>query len=360
LATGFLFLLWGAKKGEWWMFGIVGLVAGLGFTIRPECAQLVIYSILWLLVRLIRPKSNMGRLKLLCALFILLIGLTFPVIPYVAKTGKIVPQKLEELLDQSKEHITRFLPSQSKEEPQVDSHRGIRTAVSLLRKVIKAIGRLTEEISDNLMYFFAPALLIGFYCRFRKQPMATDIERFFIPVFTVLNVIIMILLYCGYGYISRRHCLPLTVFLILYVPEGLNVLAVGLENKFSKTQPESNRHPRLFFFILLVIGLSICLPKLLRPIRVEKQGYIAASKWLSENTGQEDIIAVPDLRISFYAERKGVIYKKEIPGQTMYVVRIAENGSEGPDFDRVLQEEYSVSVDKRKKSGKKLVIYKAQ
>jgi hypothetical protein len=93
---------------------------------------------------------------------------------------------------------------------------------------------------------------------------------------------------------------------------------------------------------------------------VEKQGYVAASKWLNENTGQEDIIAVPDLRISFYAERKGLIYKKEIPQQAIYVVRIAENGSEGPDFDRVLQEEYSVSVDKRKENGKKLVIYKAQ
>ncbi|MGD2094250.1 MAG: glycosyltransferase family 39 protein, partial [Phycisphaerales bacterium] len=175
LATGFLFLLWGAKQGKWWMFGIVGLIAGLGFTIRPECAQLVIYSILWLLVRLIRPISNMDRLKLLCALFILLIGLTFPVIPYVAKTGRIIPPKLEKLIDSSKEHVTSFLVSKSEKEHQADSHNGMHTIVSLLRNITKAIGRLTVEISDNLMYFFTPILLLGFYCRFRKQTTATDV-----------------------------------------------------------------------------------------------------------------------------------------------------------------------------------------
>ena len=58
LATGFLFLLLGAKQDRWWMFGITGLSAGLGFAIRPECAQLVIYGVLWLLIGFLRPKPR--------------------------------------------------------------------------------------------------------------------------------------------------------------------------------------------------------------------------------------------------------------------------------------------------------------
>lgn len=67
LAAGFLFLLWGAKQGKWWMFGIAGLAGGLGYIVRPECAQLVIYGGLWLLIRLFLPTHNMNRPQLVCA-----------------------------------------------------------------------------------------------------------------------------------------------------------------------------------------------------------------------------------------------------------------------------------------------------
>jgi len=345
LAMGFLLLLWGAKQGKWWIFGIAGLVAGLGCVIRPECAQLVVYGTLWLLIRLLKPKYNMSRPKLLCALFILLIGFTLPVVPYVIETGRIIPPKLGGLIDSSKEHIA-------------GSHSYIYTIVNLLGNVTQAIGRLIEEISDNLMYFFVPALLIGFYCRFCKQSMATDIERFFVPAFIVFNVIMMILLYCNSGYISRRHVLPLVVFTIFYVQVGLLVLGDWLMGRFSKSPSGTNKNPQLWFFVLVIAGLSICAPKLLRPMRIEKQGYLDASRWLKENTKPEDIIAVPDRRLYFYAERKGLIYNKAVPKQAKYVVRIVKDEDKKPKFDRTVKKEYSVCVDKRKKSEKRLVIYK--
>lgn len=132
LAMGFLFLLWGVKQGKWWIFGIAGLVAGLGFIIRPECAQLVVYSILWLLVRLLRPKYNMSRSKLLCALFILLIGFALPVSPYAIEAGRIIPPKLRELIDSSKEYVTPFFQAQSEKEVNVESHNRIYTIMSSL------------------------------------------------------------------------------------------------------------------------------------------------------------------------------------------------------------------------------------
>jgi 4-amino-4-deoxy-L-arabinose transferase-like glycosyltransferase len=345
LATGFVFLLWGAKQGKWWIFGIVGLVAGLGCIIRPECAQLVVYGTLWLLVRLLKPKYNMSRPKLLCALFILLIGFTLSVAPYVIEAGRIIPPKLEGLIDSSEKYIA-------------GSHSYIYTIVSLLGNITKAIGRLIEEISDNLMYFFVPALLIGLYCRFRKQSMATDIERFFVPVFVVLNVIIMILLYCNYGYISRRNCLPLVVCSIFYVPIGLQILADWLSSRFSKGWLGNNPKPQLWFFILVAIGVAICLPKLVRPLRIKKQGYRDAAKWLKENTAQEDLIAVPDSRIGFYAERGRIVYvDHEIASMARYVIRIEKSESQILGTDNVLRKEYSCWVDMKKKE-KKLVIYR--
>ena len=356
LTTGFLFLLWGVKQGKWWIFGIAGLVAGLGFIIRPECAQLVVYSILWLLVRLLRPKYNMSRPKLLCALFILLIGFALPVSPYVIEAGRIIPPKLRELIDSSKEHVTPFFQAQPEKEVNAESHNRIYTIMSSLGNITKAIGRLVERISENLMYFFVPALLIGIYCRFRKQSSATATERFFVPVFIVLNVITMILLYCSYEYISRRHCLPLVVFSIFYVPIGLQALGNLFSGCFSKTQPGKTRNARLWFFVLIAVGMGICLPKLLRPMRVEKRGYLDAAEWLRGNTAPKDMIAVPDKRIAFYAERKGLGYGSKVPKQAKYVVRIVKDEDKEPKFDRTVQEKFSVWMNKREKK-RRIVIY---
>ena len=188
----------------------------------------------------------MSRPKLLCALLILLIGFAFPLAPYVGVTGKMIPPKLGGIF--AKEHVA-------------DSHNYINTIVSLFGNITKAIGTLIKDISDNLMYFFVPALVIGIYSHFHKQSMATDIERFFVPVFIVLNVIIMILLYCSYEYIERRHCLPLVMCSIFYVPIGLQILADWLSSRFSKGWLGNNPRPQLWFFILVAVRVVICLPK---------------------------------------------------------------------------------------------------
>jgi 4-amino-4-deoxy-L-arabinose transferase-like glycosyltransferase len=342
LATGFLFLLWGAERGKWWFFGIVGLAAGLGFTIRPECVQLVVYSILWLLVGLLRPKCNMSRPKLLCALFILLIGFALPIAPYVIEAGRIIPPKLGGLIDFPKEHITSFFQAQSENEPNVESDNSIYTIVSSLGNITKAIGRLVERISENLMYFFVPALLIGIYCRFRKQSSATDIERFFMPVFIILNCFIMILLYSGYEYISRRHCLSLVVFLIFYVVTGLEVLGSRLGSRNTQSRSEAAINSRRWFFILLAIGIGICLPKLFRPNRIEKKNYRAAAQWLREQSGPQDLVVIFDSRIAFYAERQAMRFTDDVPSDTKYLVRKFKSRENVLAYGGIVKEGFSL------------------
>jgi 4-amino-4-deoxy-L-arabinose transferase-like glycosyltransferase len=353
LAAGFLLLLAGAKKTKYWMFAPAGLLSGFGHMIRPECAQLVIYGIFWIGLRLLFPKIEMSRKKLLFALLILLIGFSIPIVPYVVVRGNVLPEKVGQLFSSSASENSDDIRI-----PNTTSDKKVYAASALPVELLKAAGRLFEELSDNLMYYFMLPLVIGFYWHFRRKSEITDIERFFMPAFVFFNVVMLLLLYYDWGYISRRHSLPLVVFLVLYIPEGLEIMARWFEEKFHRGRVQTGRPSQRSFFILLVIGVIICMPKLLKPLGADKPGYKAAANWLRENTGAEDAIAVPDLRISFYAEREGVKYVTEVPDEGIdYLVRIVESGQGEKDSDGVGREKYSVGVDDRKKGKKKLMIY---
>ncbi len=352
LASGFLLLIWAVKQGKCGMFAATGFVAGLGHIIRPECAQLLIYGALWIFIRLFSPKPSMSRPKLLCALSVLLIGFAIPAAPYMTARGKFLPEKLKALIS-SADH----LESEEIQKPETNSDNNIYIASGMPGKIAKAIGELAGVMSENLMYFFVPPLLIGIYFRFRKQSSATEIERFFVPAFVTLNVVMLITLYYSWGYISRRHSFPLVAFTIFYVPIGLEVWAGWLADRFSKSRPASEKDLRLWFFILLITGTAICMPKLLRHSGEDKQGYRTAAVWLKENTAPNDLIASPDSRITFYAERKGLTYDTKPPARAKYVVAIVRDENEVPGFAEAAKEEYSVWVDEHKKN-KKLIIYK--
>ena len=119
---------------------------------------------------------------------------------------------------------------------------------------------------------------------------------------------------------SGRHTLPLVVFTIFYIPSGLHVLANLLDKKLLK-KGDAN----LGFVILIATGIAICTPKLFRPLHQDKRIFRKAAQWLTENTQPSDIVAVPDLRISFYSARKGADYKHHLfPEKPQYVVRVSK------------------------------------
>jgi hypothetical protein len=347
LAAGFLALLVAAKEGKWWMFGLAGLAAGLGHTIRPECAQLVIYGSLWLMIGLLLPNRGMSRTKFVCALAILITGFVVPTAPYMIIRGKILPTKVKELFNPSQTQP----PDESRGHNHHDDGIQTQTATAIPSSIAKAFGHLFRRISENLMYFFVPPLVIGLYYRFRRPNQATT-EKFFIAVFIILNVTMMILLHYNYGYISRRHCLPLVALTIFYVPAGLSILADWLRRGLFKSQSEAKKTSQLFI-VLLIIGVSICLPKLLRPIRIEKQGYRDVSRWLNANTSMQDIIDATDSRITFYAQRQ--VATESQPDKANYAIRTVKNVED--EDEKPLgnwQRVYSATL----KKNLKLVVYK--
>jgi len=228
--------------------------------------------------------------------------------------------------------------------------------------ILKALGQLGEKISDNLMHFFILPLAVGLYQHFRKLRRTLLTERFFILALMILYLAMMVMLHKHYGYISRRHCMPMVVFTVFYIPVGLQIIARWLSKRTSKSSLSIKRNRQRWFFILVAVGFSICTAKFGRitPLSWEKQGYIDAAKWLKENTSEKDLIAVADSRIGFYAQRSSRrMDGDKIPGNTTtYVVKFldGEQAEDGITFNRKVQKRYSVWMNK-KKAKKRIVIY---
>jgi len=357
LATGFFFLLWSVKSGEWWAFGLAGLSCGLGYLIRPESAQLIIYGLLWGVVSLFRPKLwGVSRWKNFFALALLLIGFAIPAAPYMKCTGKIIPLRVTRIM-KLLSHNTLLDKANTPKTDSVSSN--YNTAGIVAPDIMKALGEIFKTIGESLMWFFLPALMIGLCHHFRINAKFED--QFLITTFIIMNIAMMVLRYCYIQlHVSQRWSLPLITFTIFYVPIGLQVAGKWLNNKRSGSEQkiDTPKEKRLsWFVILLFIGLSICLPKLLRPVRIEKQDYENAAEWLSENTTSVDIVATPDKRITFYAECRGVKYKNErIPEFAKYIVKIVKDENAKPKWSRTVQEKYSGWVNKQEKK-KRIIIY---
>ena len=319
LASGLLLLFKGVTNKRWWIFGFAGLAAGAGYLIRPECAQLVVLGSLWLGLQLLWPKRVMSKGKALSALVLMLVGFLAIAGPYMKLKGAVFPKKNVGQFTQS------LLQQKIPEENEQAASKAVHTSQFTPSNIAKALGKLGENIGETLMWFFVPALLIGMYKRFKTLKWYEP-EKFFIIAIIALNIPVMIGLYCKHGYMSDRHTLPLLIIPILYVPVGLQELASWCHKRFSRKVESSiaiNRNERFWFLVLLLIGVSICTPKLFRPIRAEKQGYRAAAQWLKANTDSTAIVAVPDKRISFYAERRELVYENEnIPEKAEYIVKM--------------------------------------
>lgn len=292
LATAFFFLTMAIAHGNWRMFAAAGLFAGIGYTIRPECVQIVLYGMLWLLVGLFIARAGINRLKTVCLTLILITGFLIPAVPYSIIRGEVLPPKLKAIVS-----LDKNLQPERVEKP-------VYPASVMPKDILKAFGKLTEGIGENLMYFFMLPLIIGLYYHFRKPKELLADGRLFISALIILYVAMMLLLHINFGYISRRHFMPMIVFTVFYIPTGLLIIADWISGINKTGNENKQKNTQKWFFILLAAGMLICFVKLSGFTGVERKGYREAAKWLKENTEPSDIIAVPDVRIAFYAERK--------------------------------------------------------
>lgn len=343
LAGGFLLLLNGAVRKSAALFGFAGVAAGLGYLVRPECAQLIVYGCLWLALQFFWPERKQDRPKNILALVLMLIGFALVAGPYMKLKGAVFPKK----------NVGQFVSnsqSSCRLQPGMTSNT-MHAADIVPSDISSSAWKLFQNIGETVMWFFIPALFIGLHDSLKRRTWL-QAKQFFVIALIVTNVPLMIWLHTQYGYLSRRHTLPLVIFTIFYIPAGLQTLALWLQAKFSKNTEQS------YFLVLSLIGISICIPKLLKPLHHDKSYFRQAARWLDRNTGRKDVIAVPDVRITFYANRPGIVYKDDIiPAGAAYVVEKIKAKDGAPIGEKTLRKEVLFHVtDSRKDSG--IIIYK--
>jgi hypothetical protein len=199
----------------------------------------------------------------------------------------------------------------------------------VVMRSVRALQFIGAGVIENLMGLFALALVVGLIYRWRHG--ASPQERILMAAVLGVNVILMFSRYVWVEPSSlRRYGIPMVALTIFYVPVGLEFMAKWLMKRFGRYVPRVlswGISERFCLFVLVAAGTAICLPKLVRPLGAGKEDYRLLSLWLHGNTPANAMIAVPDPRIAFYADRKALVYEdRPDPRKVDYIVAAAPNG----------------------------------
>jgi len=349
LTLGVLLLVMALSQNRPWLYACAGLVAGLGYLVRPECAILVLIGALWLIIHLIEGQY-MTRWAGFKSLILLFTGFLILAGPYMHLKNAVFPKKSLDLAMRQEPFSDMDV---SGTQARLCSNFGIPN-------VGKALGKLAQNIGETLMWLFLPAMFIGMAHWFRGRTWREP-AVFVFSTLSWLYTVLMIWLYCRHGYMSERHTLPLLIVPILYVPIGFVIIAQFCQKRLITTASSFNRvsgDQKFWLVTFMVVGTAVCTPKLLRPLRIEKRGYRAAAKWLRENTEPTATIAVPDDRIGFYSGRQTLTYESEhsIP-ETDYIV-VANKKCESREVSSNLARSIEYQYASNTKRGIDVTVYK--
>jgi hypothetical protein len=230
---------------------------------------------------------------------------------------------------------------------------------SRLGRAVDAIDAVFDGLSEKLMVFFLVPLCVGLVYRLRYE--AGLAERVLMIAVVVVNVGLMFGRHMWLGPQSvGRYSVGMIALSTCYIPTGLAVMARWLRGCADRIFGDRGRPElgeRVWFGVLLAVGVAICLPKLLRPMHAGSQGGRDVAVWLREHTVAKDIIAVPDGRIVLYAGRQGRLYHQwPDPRQADYVVILKTKGSSGPP--KGWDERYSCWANERQ--GTRWVVYRVE
>jgi len=343
LSIGFLLLLCGAQYRKSQMFGLAGITTGLGYLVRSESCQLLIYGGIWLLFNLVRPTNRMKRPKAAVALLLMAVGFIIIAAPYMKIKGYAFP----------KQRMLRLSETSSVS----DNVKFVSPTSTAYTGEIMGNKTIMKNIFETLVYYFVPGLFIGCWHYFRKQSKRIE-QGFFAAAFIILNVMMLLWQQNYQHFISRRHTLPLIVFTMFCVPIGMQIISDWISERTSRGKSTTEKNRRNWYYILIALGVTICFVKLIKHTSSQKSGYRDAAMWLNKNTTPEDIIAVPDKRITYYAERNGMEYsdERQISKRVNYIIRVVKENDVTPSFGRNIEEKYLTWIDKE--NSRKLVIYK--
>jgi len=296
LLSSLALLISGAESRRRWLFALAGLACGIGISIREELLQLVLYAMLWFAWQFITARTRADRLRQTASCMVFLVMVSLPVGLHICASGGQLPVKTTSLL--------RMLTGK---DPigTTGTAAPPPAAAGKELSVSDASYRIVQMLGGNFHEYFYPFWVIGLVCCLRKKGNTT--AKFFIITMIIGTCALLYMRYFFYfGGLSKRYLLPISAGTIFFVPEGLRRVGLWFERivrargeMFSRAMRSKVR----ISTILLVLGIAICLPKLVKPIRWDKRYYLQAARLVAEVTEPDENILAFDQRICLYADR---------------------------------------------------------
>ncbi len=226
-------------------------------------------------------------------------------------------------------------------------------------KAISAVDELVDGINDDFMIIPVLPWVLGLVHWLRRR--AGSLERVLILSILILTTASVLGRHIAVGPGSaRRYCLSMIALTIFYLPAGLDVMTRVLNRIYTfrgRLAGFGGERRPPWFYLLLLGGVVLCTPKLIStPLRADKAGYRAAGEWLRANTPAGAVIADPDRRICFYADRPALIYNRYPDWRKADFVVVA-TGDDAAPAPQGWTQVYSVAA--RSKKHEKLIIYAA-
>lgn len=306
LVAGLLCLQFGLQQKKMLFFCLTGICGGIGYLIRPESFQLVLYALLMGGFLLTVKKVSLPRFVGIS----LAVILSFAVIsfPYMKLKKNFFPKKtLIKITENTSEKST---PASLKKTARFQA--GISAG-----PLFKSLPHLLSNFGETYMWYFCPFWIIGLIGWFRTTSSQAQV---LLTLFISLNIFLMVLLYCSYGYMSDRHTLPLFTLTVPFIPLGIQQVTQGIK---AKATP---RNQLCLLYLLVFIGIIICLPKLLSPLGADKRIYKDVARWLQENVREEETIVVFDPRIGFYSQHQWVKFRRKNLKDADWIVTCVKTG----------------------------------
>lgn len=306
IGIGLLAMMRGILTERMRWFAAAGVLSGLGCAVHLVAAQGVLLGTCWLGWRGLRPAATgwtrKRALKAGAMLWVCFAGAVWVV---GAAQGYVIPERFN-MTDEGADVAAGF---EARTALRQEAGWSPQQVIVGAGRVVGGLAATLEALAENLMWFFAVAAAIGWIGLVRSRN--RQLERFMVGGLLLVNVLLCVARYVWVEpHVSRRYMLTLTAVACFYVPAGFRIAARWWVSRRQRDDggTDATIAANRVFWILLVVGLALCVPKLIRPIRVDKQGYRDAAQWIARNTDEGTAIAVFDPRIALYADREGVRY----------------------------------------------------
>ena len=341
-------------KRKYYLFALAGISSAFAYLVRPEGMGIIFIVAGWCILKDLTKFKIVWKEKLVSILILATSFLVFsmPYLVYIKKeTGSWRLTKKKDLSQiTGVDAVLKSVSSRNLKKETGDRHvikkdvsREVKAGAKLnkqgsnksttssgrkttkqkvhsridlkkLKRHINSILFVLEKYLTTFHPFLFLFLIIGVikWTRVRKVRYfgfyIASIIVFYLLVFYRLN-----LAYApAFHYPSRRHLIPLVIPAIFCV--GIGVYATGswIHEKFQFDKLKSGLRGRLrnvwiAQLLILIIIISVLLPKTLKPQRSDKLGIKKAGQWIRENSHiQSPAILSDSFRNAYYAGGKHV------------------------------------------------------